>query len=395
MYMKKVKCERLNDQGQGIGYIDNKVIFIPEFLPGDEVLVRIIKDKKNYMEGIVIKYLTFSKDRIKPICPYLNCGCPLKALNYQKQLKFKQEKLQNIMRKFAGLTDVVTDIVPSKEISYYRNKITLKVKNGIGYYKNGTNDFLPIDGCPLAERRINEIIKVLNTLDLSNAKEITIKAMDEVMIIIKGKIDINKLQKYADSIYMDGKLVYGKAFITASIDDLKFKVGKDSFFQVNNSMISVLYKTAISLATKKGTALDLFCGTGTISLFLSKYFDKVIGIDINKEAIECALENRKINNINNVDFICGDANTLCQDLKADVIFVDPPRSGLSKDGLKNILDINSEEIIYISCEPITLARDLKLLKEKYTVEKVIPVDNFPNTFHIESVTLLKRGDSVE
>lgn len=388
--MKKVKCERLNDQGRGIGYINNKIIFVSELFPGDEALVQITKEKKNFMEGKVIKYLNLSKDRIEPICPYLNCGCILKSLNYQKQLEYKENKIKNIIKKFSGLENVVTTIIPSIKINYYRNKITLKVKGKIGYFKNQTNDFLAIEGCALADTRINEIIKVLNNLDLKNVKEVTIKAFDEVMIIINGTLDYSKLKDYVSSIYINGKLVYGNKYITTTISELTFKISKDAFFQVNSSMVETLYKEAIKLVTNKEKVLDLFCGTGTISLILSKYFKKVIGVEINKEAVDCAEENKKINNINNVEFICGDANEVCKDLNADTLFVDPPRAGLSKEGIQNILKVNPKEIIYISCNPITLARDLNALKEKYTVEKIIPVDLFPNTYHVECVSVLSR-----
>ena len=386
--MEKVECERLNDQGQGIGYINNKIIFVPELLPGDKVLVQITKEKKNFMEGKIIEYLSLSKDRVKPICPYLNCGCALKSLNYQKQIEYKENKVKNILKKFSGLENVVIDIITSKKTNYYRNKITLKVKDKVGYFKNKTNDFLAIEGCALADTRINEIIKVLNTLDLNNTKEITIKAFDDVMIIIDGVLDISALKEYVSSIYMNDKLVYGNKYITTTINNLTFQISKDSFFQVNTSMIETLYNEAIKLVTNKGKALDLFCGTGTISLILSKHFKKVIGVEINKEAVECALENKKLDNINNVEFICGDANEVCKDLTADVVFVDPPRAGLSKEGIQNILKVNPEKIVYISCDPVTLARDLNVLKEKYIVEKVIPVDLFPNTYHVESVSLL-------
>ena len=386
--MEKIKCERLNDQGKGIGYINNKVVFVPELIPGDEVLIIINKKKKNFMEGKIIEYLNLSKDRIKPVCPYLNCGCVLKSLDYQKQLEYKENKVKNIVKKFSGLENVVYSIIPSKCINYYRNKITLKIKGKTGYFKTQTNDFLPIEACALADPRINEIIKVLNLLDLKNAKEITIKAFDDVMIIIDGVLDFNALKEYASSIYMNDKLVYGNKYITTTINNLTFQISKDSFFQVNTSMIETLYNEAIQLISNKGTVLDLFCGTGTISLILSKHFKKVIGVEINKEAVECALENKKLNNIHNVDFICADANKVCKELKADVIFVDPPRAGLSKKGLQNILKVNPKEIVYISCDPITLARDLNILKEKYMVERIIPVDLFPNTYHVESISLL-------
>ncbi len=388
--MKKVKCLRLNDQGEGVCYIDKKVVFVPELLPKDEAFIRILKDKKNFMEGEVIKYLSFSDDRVKAICPYRSCGCALKELNYKKQLEYKEEKVKNIIKKFSGLDNVVIDIIPSKKTNYYRNKITLKVHNKVGYFKNKTNEFLAIENCALADKRINDIIVILNTLNLENVKEITIKAFDNVMIIIDGVLDIEKLKKYAASIYMDKRLVYGSKYIKATINGLKFNISKDSFFQVNTDMIEVLYNEAIKLTSKKGQALDLFCGTGTISLILSKYFDKVIGIEINKEAIDCANENKILNKIDNVDFICGDANEVCKNLKdkMNTVIVDPPRAGLSKNGINNILRINPEEIIYVSCNPLTLVRDLNILKENYTVEKIIPVDLFPNTYHVECITLL-------
>lgn len=386
----KVKCERLNDQGSGVCYYGGKVVFVPELLPGEEANIMLIKEKKNYMEGKVVEYLSYSKDRINPLCPYLNCGCQVKSLSYDKQLIYKQEKVKNILKKFSGLTGVVSDIIKCDNINFYRNKITLKVNKKVGYYKNKTNNFLPINSCAIASEKANEIIKVLNILDLSKVNEIVIKTFNETMIIIDGTLDYTKLKKYADSIYMNNHLVYGMEYIETKLFDLTFKISKNSFFQVNTSMIETLYKTAIDLVKNENTVLDLFCGTGTISLILSKYFKKVIGIELNEEAVKCANINKKINNINNVEFICGDANKVCKNLKADVVFVDPPRSGLSKDGINNILNINPNSIVYISCDPITLSRDLNVLKEKYNVVKVIPVDLFPNTYHIENIAFLKK-----
>lgn len=386
----KLICERLNDQGFGISYINGKIIFVPEFIPGDEAEVEILLEKKKYMEGKVLKYIKYSPDRIEPFCKYLNCGCSIKSLDYEKQLQYKEEKVKNIIKKFCGLSDVVEEIIPSKKITGYRNKITLKVRKKVGYYKNKSNDFIEICSCLLADGKINKIIKLLNTLDLSKVNEITIKNFNQTMIIVDGILDYEKLKDYANSIYMNGKIVYGDEYITTNICGLNFKISKDAFFQVNTSMIERLYKTAIEQIKGKKTALDLFCGTGTISLILSKYFQKVIGIEINKEAVECADENKKLNNIENVEFICGDANKLCEKISADVVFVDPPRCGLSKAGIDNILSINPDSIVYISCNPITLARDLNLLKEKYNINKVIPIDLFPNTYHVESVCVLQK-----
>ncbi len=386
----QVKCERLNDQGSGVCYIDGKVVFVPELLPSEEAIIQITKEKKNFMEGKIIKYLKYSEDRINPICPYLNCGCPIKSLDYSKQLIYKQDKVKNIMRKFGTFEEAVCDIIPSKCVNFYRNKITLNVNKKVGYFKNKTNDFLSIESCAISDVRANEIIKVLNNLDLSNVKKIIIKTFDNVMIIIDGTLDYSRLKDYADSIYMDGVLVYGNKYVITSLFGLTFKISKDAFFQINTSMIETLYKTAIDLVENKNTALDLFCGTGTISLILSKHFKKIVGIEINKEAVECANINKRLNNIDNVKFLCGDANKLCNDLEADVVFVDPPRKGLSGDGISNILKISPSSIVYISCDPITLVRDLKLLSSEYDVIKIIPVDLFPNTYHVECVSVLHR-----
>ena len=182
--------------------------------------------------------------------------------------------------KFAGINSGVRKIVPSPKVWGYRNKVTLKVHGKVGYYKNGTHDFVPIDKYYLANEKINEVISVLNNENLSEVSEITIKAYDEVMVIIKGRMDIKDLTLVCDSIYMNDELVYGKRFVLASILDCKFYVLKDAFFQVNKEMTEKLYSKVLDSLPKDSNkkVLDLYCGTGTIGIFLSKYFKEVIGI---------------------------------------------------------------------------------------------------------------------
>lgn len=388
-----VKCERLDHFGRGLGYVSGKIIFVPDLLPNEEALVKIVLDKKKYMVGEVVQLIKKSGNRIIPKCGYDKCGCALKSLNYFKTLEFKKEKVTDILKRYGEIEGVVKEIIPSGNIYAYRNKITLKVKDGkIGYFKNGTNDLIEISRCEIASEKSNEIINILKGSDLSKVREVIIKDFGEIMLIIKGDMDIEVLKPLVSSIYINDNLVYGKENIIANLDDFQFYVSKDSFFQVNMDVALKLYNKVLEYLDKTlgKRVLDLYCGTGTISLFLSKYFDEVTGIEINEEAVKCAFLNKKLNNVSNVRFICGDVSKEIHNLKADNIVVDPPRSGLTIEGINDILKINPDRVVYVSCDPMTLARDLKLLKEKYIVQEVTLFDMFPWTYHVESVCLLLR-----
>lgn len=386
-----VKCERLDHFGRGIGYVLGKIIFVSNLLPNEEALVKIILDKKKYMVGEVVQLVKKSNDRIEPKCPYENCGCALKSLDYLKTLEFKKDKVIDILKRYGEIEGVVKEIVSSRNIYAYRNKITLKVKDGkIGYFKNGTNDLIEINRCEIASKKSNEIIDILKRNDLSNVREIVIKDFGEVMLIIKGDMNIEELKPLVSSIYINDRLVYGKENIIATLGKFKFYVSKDSFFQVNMDVALKLYNKVLEYLDGGKSVLDLYCGTGTISLFLSKHFDEVTGTEINEEAVKCAFLNKKLNSISNVRFICGDVSKEIHHLKADNIVVDPPRSGLTNEGINDILKISPERFVYVSCDPMTLARDLKLFKEKYEVKEVTLFDMFPWTYHVESVCLLIR-----
>ena len=388
-----VKCEKLDHFGRGLSHVLGKIIFVPNLLPNEEALVEIVLNKKKYMVGEIIKLVKISDDRIRPKCSYESCGCALKSLNYSKTLEFKKNKVTEILKRYGNLENVVKEIIPSDNIYGYRNKITLKVNGGkIGYFKNGTNELIEINRCAISSKKSNEIIRVLKRCDLSKVREVIIKDFGEVMVIIKGDMDINALKPLVTSIYMNGKLVCGNENIIAELGDFKFYVSKDSFFQVNTKVALKLYNRVLKYLDNSGgkSILDLYSGTGTISLFLSKYFKEVTAIEINEEAVKCAFLNKELNNISNVRFICGDVSKEIHNLKADNIVVDPPRSGLSIDGINDILKINPERLVYVSCDPMTLARDLKKLKENYEVKEVTLFDMFPWTYHVESVCLLIR-----
>ncbi len=393
---EQVKCEKLDHQGRGIAKINGKVVFVPNFLVGEEALIKITKDKKKYSEGEIIDFKITSNDRVQPKCPYLNCGCTLKQLDYLKQLEYKENNVKEVLKRFGNLEPLVLPIIPSDNINGYRNKITLKVNEYVGYHKVHTNDFLAIKKCELVSDKVNELIEKLNTLDLSKVTEIIIKEFDNIMIIIKGYMDINPIKNLCGSIYLSNELVYGEEFINTKIKDLTFKIGRKSFFQVNKYMVEKLYDTVLNYLGKDENkkVLDLYCGTGTISLFLAKNFKEVIGIEVNEEAIKCANENKKVNNISNVKFICGDVANNLDKLQADIVVVDPPRSGLNEKTINDILNIEPSKIVYVSCDPITLARDLRVLGNDYNIEEVQPVDMFPNTHHVENVVKLIKKRSV-
>lgn len=381
----KVRCERLDYFGRGVGHIDGKVIFIYDLLPSEEAIIDIVLDKKNYMIGEVKEYLVKSDSRVKPKCIYKRCGCHINVLSYFNTLEFKKRKVLDILKRFCNV-DLDLKIIASDNIYGYRNKITLKVRDGrLGYFKNGSNELIEIDKCLIVSDKINEVIRVLKKQDLSLVKEVIIKDFGEVMLFIDGVINIDKLKSMCASIYMDGK-VCGKSYIVGSLDKYKFLISKDSFFQVNNNVCLKMYNQVLDYAGYGDTALDLFCGSGTISTFLSNNFKKVIGCDINESSIECAKESLKLNGIDNIEFICGDANKIVCD--CDCLVVDPARSGLSNDGIANIIKIKPKKIVYVSCNIMSFARDFNKLSRYYDFKNMTLFDMFPWTYHVECVALL-------
>lgn len=389
--MFDVVCERLDDFGNGVCHVSGKVLFVSNLLPFEEAKVRVILEKKKYMVGEVVEILKKSKARVTSRCPYENCGCVFMNLSYEDTLVYKKNKVISLLKKFASIDLDNVEIIGDLNGYGYRNKVSLKVHNGkIGYYKNGTNDLIEIDRCLILSDRINEIIGVLKNEDLSNVNSIVIKDMDDILIDIDGFMDFSNLKSHVSSIFMDGKCVYGLDKVPCSLMGYKFLVSKDSFFQVNKKITEKLYSKVLEYAVTGDKLIDLYCGTGTIGTILSKNYKEVIGIEINKSAVECAEENMKINNIKNMSFMCGDANKLCKGLRADTVVVDPARAGLSSLGVRNILEINSKRIVYVSCNPVTLARDLKELSSNYELKDICLFDMFPWTYHCESIAVLVK-----
>ena len=403
--MYKVEVTKLDHQGRGIAKINDKIIFIPNALPEETVDVDIILEKKKYYEGIIKETINASDKRIKSICPYFEeCGgCQFLNMNYPDSLDYKQNKVEEIMNKYLGIKIKINNIVACDNNLYYRNKTTFQVENDIGFFKEKTNTLIPVDKCYISDIKINDIYKAIkDNLNLTNVKQVIIRATKntlESMVIFKtsnyidNKKIIDILKKKVDSIYINDELIYGKGKIIENLCNKNFYISPSSFFQVNTLQAEKLYNKAIVYADikKEDTVLDLYCGTGTIGIVASDKAKKVIGIELNKEAIKDANENKKLNNINNIEFYAGDVGKILNknNYKPDIIIVDPPRAGLDSLALAQILNIRPKKLVYVSCDLMTLVRDLKLLSNDYDILELTPVDMFPYTAHVESVCALK------
>lgn len=394
-----VSIKSLDDFGNGIAYVDNKIAFIPNTLPDEVVDISIIKETKKYYEGKVINYIKLSNKRIKPICPYYEkCGgCSLQHMAYSDSIKYKHDKVKNILNKFASITNNI-EVIKNDTPIQYRNKIELKIENSLwGYYNSKTHELIEIKNCFLAKTSINNVIKYKEYIKVNNGS-ITIRSNynDEIILSIKTEnkydIDINYLKTKIKlvGIVVNDKLVYGESFFIEKVKDKYFKVNYNSFFQVNlniaTKMVDILNENS-----EGNNLLDLYCGVGFLGQSLSDKYKKIYGIEINENCILDAIKNSKINDINNTYYLCGNSSKLIEkiDDNIDTIIIDPPRSGLVKSMIDDILKINANEIMYVSCNPVSLSRDLNLLKEQYNINKIYILDMFSNTYHIETICILK------
>lgn len=386
-----VKIDKLSHDLRGITKIDNKITFIPKTLPEEVVNIRITKQKKKFNEGCLTTIIEESKDRVKYICPYYDIcgGCDTGHILYSKSIMYKKDMVVDIFKRYCDM-DVDMDIVYDEENIYnYRNKITLRVNDGklalVG------ESLVNIDYCYLVNDNINKVIGILNGICLDGIDEVIIRGTDEIMVIIKGNIDndelIQILKDNVSSIFIDGVKVFGNDYVMINVGNYRYAVYPDSFFQVNTKMISRLYDKVLEFAGRGDKLLDLYCGAGTIGIYLANNFNSVRGIEQNESAIKGANLNKGINDIKNISFVCEKASDI-NEIVEDVVVVDPPRSGLDSTTIKRILDSRIERLIYVSCNPITLARDINILKGKYNLVSMSLFDMFPNTSHAECVCLL-------
>lgn len=388
-----VKIDKLSHDLRGITKIDNKITFIPKTLPEEVVNIRITKQKKKFNEGCLTTIIEESKDRVKYICPYYDIcgGCDTGHILYSKSIMYKKDMVVDIFKRYCDM-NVNMDIVYDDDNIYnYRNKITLRVNDGklalVG------ESLVNIDYCYLVNDNINKVIGILNGICLDGIDEVIIRGTDEIMVIIKGNIDNDKLiqilKDNVSSIFINGVKVFGNDYVMINVGNYRYAVYPDSFFQVNTKMISRLYDKVLEFAGKGDKLLDLYCGAGTIGIYLANNFNSVRGIEQNESAIKGANLNKGINDIKNISFSCEKASDI-NEIVEDVVVVDPPRSGLDSTTIKRILDSRIERLIYVSCNPITLARDINILKDKYNLVGMSLFDMFPNTSHAECVCLLEK-----
>ena len=391
----KVKIIDYDHLGRGIAKVNNKVIFIPKVKMGEEVDINIVKDKKNYSIGkrcnsLKVKY-----------CPYYqNCGgCNIGHLTYEEQLEFKKNTVKNIFSKYTKYNLYSLEIIPTKCYNY-RNKVTYHIKEErLGYYEEETNKLISIDKCKLLDSDIITLTASLNSFIKVHKKltKAVIKSLDgKLMLILEGMEDKSSIKEFfsskVSSLYYNNELISGEPFLMIEVLSKKFMVRKDSFFQVNKEGINLIYNEVIDLVKRLDSNIiyDLYCGTGTISLLVSDYAKKVIGIEVVRDAVRDAKNNAKLNNVTNTEFYLGDVSKVVKklDYVPDTIILDPPRSGISKDLIEFLLSLKVKNIIYVSCNPLTLARDINLLDKCYELKSIKLVDEFPNTYHLESISLL-------
>lgn len=385
----------LNDQGKGICYVNNKITFVNNSVVGDIVEIDIIKEFSKYNIANVKKYIKYSDKRVNSYCKYSNkCGgCSLSNLNYDDTLEYKRNKVKNVLSKFANI-NIDVDIISCNKLNY-RNKITLKIINGkVGYYEEKTNEIVSIDKCMIANNEINKFLKYIKEFQIDNGEiilrcnynnELLINIITEDPIILPVINDLKIV-----GILKNGKKLFGDDKFIEIINNLYFQVSYDSFFQINREICSKIFDFIKDNILPKSNVLDLYCGVGTLGINVADIVNKVYGIEIIPNAIINAVINAKMNKVNNAKYLLGDVSKVIDNIndKIDVIICDPPRSGLSKKIINTIMDNNMKQIIYVSCDPITLARDIKLLSSKYKIDKLLAYDMFPYTYHIECVCIL-------
>ena len=394
-----VVIDRFDDLGRGIAYVGDKVTFIPNTIPGDRVAITITKENKKYNIAKVDKYLKLSSMRVKPKCPYFDIcgGCTLQNISYEDTINYKYNKVKNLFKK--NKIDINPTIIKNPSPFNYRNKISLKViDKKIGFYEESTHNIVEINECIIASDAINKTIPLISEFNIINGS-ITIRCNknDEILIILESNdklnIDINYLKSKIKlvGIVINNETFYGDNFLIENINDYFYKISYDSFFQVNPYVASILFNEVSKRINEEDTVLDLYCGVGTLSL--NAYRAKeVIGVEIVENAILNAIFNARINKIDNVKFILNDSTKVVSKLnkKFSKVIVDPPRSGLTKTIIENILKVNPEEVIYVSCDPATLVRDILLFIDKYRISEAIIFDMFSYTYHVETMIVLKR-----
>ena len=432
-------------EGEGIAKIEGYTIFVPNAIKGEKVKILIVKVLSSHAFGKIIEMIEASKYRVESDCStYKRCGgCNLRHIKYEKTLEMKQNAVQSLVNKTLNNKIKVSKVVGMENPFYYRNKAQYPVgldKNGnpvIGVFANRTHEIIQMQDCKIQHKESEKIAKYIfdlwNKKNLSIYNETTGKGLlrhivikigfktNEIMcILVVNGVDIPNEAQIIEQIvnrFPNVKTIvknintkntnvilgqkniniYGDGTISDELGNLVFKISPLSFYQVNPVQTEKLYSIGVEAAkiTNDDVVFDLYCGIGTISLFMAQYAKKVYGVEIVEQAVEMAKENAIINGIDNVDFFAGDVEHVLDDLingkkiVPDVVMIDPPRKGLDKKSIQNLLSVAPKRLVYISCNPATLVRDLASFEDKYEIKSITPVDMFPFTSSIESVAVLQ------
>lgn len=439
--------EDLTHEGNGVGKIDGYPLFVPYALPGEEAVVKVVKANKNFGFGRIIEMKKSSEERVEPPCNvYYKCGgCQLQHMSYDLQLTMKQNQVKNVLRKIAHLEHVpVHPTIGLEDPWRYRNKVQIPVGENdgeliTGFYRMRSHEIIKdMETCVIQDevndRMVHAIRRIANRLGIEAYDEKTHQGVlrhimvrtgretQEIMIVLITRT--NKLQhqdelireltetypniksivhnindKRTNVIFGNKtKFIWGEDYIYDTIGDIRFAISPRSFYQVNPVQTRVLYEKALEYAQidENDVVIDAYCGIGTISLFLAQKAKKVYGIEIVPDAIRDAKMNAELNGITNAEFVVGEAEKVMpewrkQGFTPDVIVVDPPRKGCEVEFLQAMVEMEPKRIVYVSCNPSTLARDLVILEENgYKTKEVQPVDMFSQTNHIEAVCLVER-----
>ena len=432
-------------QGEGIAKIDGFTIFIPNAIKGEKIKILIVKVLSSHAFGKIIEIITPSRYRVESDCTtYKRCGgCSLRHIEYKETLKMKQNAVQSLVNKTLKTKINVLETEGMENPYHYRNKAQYPVglnregKPVMGVFAKRTHEIIPIDTCYIQNKETEEIAKYIfnfiikNNISIYNEEtrkglirhivtKIGIRTKEIMCIIVINGKSFPKEKELVEEIIKNYKNVktivknintkntnvilgeeninlYGDGIITDILGEYKFRITPLSFYQVNPIQAEKLYNLAVEFAgiTKEDVVFDLYCGIGTISLFMSKFAKKVYGVEIIKEAIQSAKENAKLNNVENAEFIAGDVEKILDDLVniknilPDIVIVDPPRRGLDNNSIENIRKVKPKKVVYVSCNPATLVRDLAKLEDMYTIKQIKPVDMFPYTNGVECVSLIE------
>jgi len=441
MKIVRGKCVDISSEGKGAVKVGKDIYFVDGLFPNEEADIEVLYSRAGVYYGKVKKLHVLSESRIQPRCKVCTAcgGCQYQQLNYQAQLQYKTKRVKDALKRIAHIDTKVNPCIGMENPYYYRNKIQMpfgKDRKGnvvYGFFKENSHEIIPVKECMIEDKRaasilwdIKELVKQFNisVYNEDSGKGIlryvlirTSYHFDELMVVlVVSELNFKNQKNFVDALVKlhpeittvvenvnprhtnvilgnINKTLYGEGKIKDNICDLSFEISPASFFQVNPIQVEKLYMSALKHLheDKDQVILDAYSGVGTIGLIASKKAKKVISVELNKDAHKNAIKNAKRNGVDNIEFYCDDAGSFIQNLDAnlDVVIMDPPRKGSDKRFLSILLEKAPKQIIYISCDPETLARDLDFIKDMYSVESVQPVDMFPFTAHVETVACLR------